>query len=179
MVAVIDTEKDTLTKALSEQYAQNVVSIEEYERILEYINKVETLKEIHTIEKIIQENRSSSEARFLENKGGQRHLSLFSWRNSNIKAVNGSAGSYFSVFGANRIVIRAHDLPEGKTLLNVNSIFGLTEIYVSRNVKIINKTVPVLAGIFAPDDVGSGEETSILYLTGKAVFGNITIRRTE
>jgi hypothetical protein len=52
----IDEEKDTLAKKLSEQYSQNIISVEEYERILEYINKIETKKEINIIEKIIHEN---------------------------------------------------------------------------------------------------------------------------
>jgi len=52
----LDEEKDKLTQVLSEQYSQNIINMEEYERILEYINKIETGKEISIIQKIIQEN---------------------------------------------------------------------------------------------------------------------------
>jgi hypothetical protein len=45
----IDEEKDKLTQKLSEQYSQNIINMEEYERILEYINKIETGKEINII----------------------------------------------------------------------------------------------------------------------------------
>jgi hypothetical protein len=48
----IDEEKDKLAKNLSEQYSHNIISMEEYERILEYINKIETKKEASIIEKI-------------------------------------------------------------------------------------------------------------------------------
>jgi hypothetical protein len=43
-------EKENLVKMLSEQYSQNIINMEEYERMLEYINKIETKKEINIIE---------------------------------------------------------------------------------------------------------------------------------
>jgi ABC-type uncharacterized transport system involved in gliding motility auxiliary subunit len=52
----LDEEKENLTGKLSEHYSQNIITMEEYERILEYINKIETKKEITIIRKIIQEN---------------------------------------------------------------------------------------------------------------------------
>ena len=51
-----DEEKEKLTQKLSEQYALDIINIAEYERLLEYINKIETKKEINFIEKITQEN---------------------------------------------------------------------------------------------------------------------------
>jgi hypothetical protein len=46
----MDGEKDKLAKTLSEQYSRNMIDMEEYERILEYINKIETGKEISILE---------------------------------------------------------------------------------------------------------------------------------
>jgi hypothetical protein len=155
----IDEEKDKLANKLSEQYSQNIINMEEYERILEYINKIETKKETNIIEKIIQENDDENNNErtktindeIIVSKSKERHLSIFSWRTSNVKSINGNGGKYTSFFGANRIIV--DNLPKGRTILNVNSIFGLTEIIVSKNIKIINKTVPIFSGIFSPNEI--------------------------
>jgi hypothetical protein len=180
-----DDEKEKLTKKLSEQYSQNIINMEEYERILEYINKIETKKEINIIEKIIQENSvGNNELLIPQNneiiipKTNEKYLSMFSWRTTNVKPINGNGGKYVSLFRTNRIIV--DNLPKGRTVINVNSIFGLTEIIVSRNIKIINKTVPIFVGVFAPNETNKeNEELPELYIIGKAVFGNITIRTRE
>jgi hypothetical protein len=181
----IDEEKNKLTQKLSEQYSQDIINMEEYERILEYINRIETKKEITIIEKIIQENdvnnnaltvTQNSEILIPENK--EKHLSMFSWRTSNVKPLNGNGGKYISLFGTNRILV--DNLPKGRTVLQVNSIFGLTEIVVSKHIKIINRIVPLFSGIFAPNEINKeGEELPELYILGKAIFGNVTIRTIE
>jgi hypothetical protein len=183
----IDEERGKLIKKLSEHYSQNIISMEEYERILEYINKIETKREINFIEKIIQENNvNNNELTIVQNdeiltsKTKEKHLSVFSWRTTNIKSQNGNGGKYISLFGANRIIVDA--LPRGKTVLNVNSIFGLTEIVVSKNtnIKIINKAIPIFSGIFTPDEINRDDgELPELYITGKVIFGNISVRTIE
>jgi hypothetical protein len=178
----LDAEKNRLVKTLSEQYSQNIINVEEYERILEYINKIETKKEINIIEKIIRENSiENNELTGMQNstitipKTNERYLSVFSWKTSNVKSINGNGGSFISVFGTNRIII--DNVPAGRTTLNVHAVFGLTEIIISKHIKIISKVVPVFSGIFTPDEIsGAGEEPSELYITGKAFFGNITIK---
>jgi hypothetical protein len=180
-----DDEKEKLIKMLSEKYSQNIITTEEYERILEYINKIETKKEITIIEKIILENivnenelsiTPRNEVTTSEKK--EKHLSMFSWRTTNIKPINGNGGEFTSFFGANRIILE--NLSKGKTVLNVNSIFGLTEIITTQDIKIINKAVPIFSGIFMPNEIkGSNEELPELSITGKAVFGNITVKIME
>jgi hypothetical protein len=183
----IDGEKDRLSQKLSEQYSQNVITIEEYERLLEYINKIETGKEISIIEKIIeriiQEDSTRSNELAQNNeitipKTREKHLSMFAWRTANIKPVNGNAGKFTSVFGANRIIIDI--LPVGRTVLNVNAIFGLVEIVVPKNIKITNKAAPMFAGIFTPNEINKRDkDLPELYIIGKAIFGNITVKTTE
>jgi hypothetical protein len=175
----LDEEKNKLTTELSEQYSQSIINMEEYERILEYINKIETTKEVNIIEKIIQENtveNNNDKLIIPQNNVTEKHLAIFSWRSSNIKPLNSDGGKYISIFGTNRIII--DNLPKGRTVINVNSIFGLTEIVVSKNIKIINQTIPIFAGIFAPNEINQeNEELPELYIMGKAIFGNITIIR--
>jgi hypothetical protein len=177
----VDEEKDKLTQKLSEQYSQNIINMDEYERILEYINKIETGKEITIVQKIIQENNALTTAKNNEiiiPKTNEKHLSMFSWRSSNVRPVNGNGGKYMSVFGTNQIIV--DNLPKGRTVINVSSIFGLTEIIVSNNIKITNKIAPVFSGIFSPYGINKeGEDLPELYITGRAVFGNITIKKAE
>ena len=180
---IFNEEKEKLIQILSEQYSKNIIDIEEYERILEYINKIETKKELNIIEKIIHENNNpnNNELIIKENseliipKTKEKHLSVFSWRTSIVKSINGNGGKYLSLFGTNRIIV--DNLPKGKTVLNINSIFGLTEVIVSKDIKVINKTKPIFAGIFVPKELNREvEELPELYIFGKAIFGNITIK---
>jgi hypothetical protein len=178
IMADLDDEKNKLINKLSEQYSQNMIDMEEYERIIEYANKIETKREVRFIEKIINENgqKDNNELLLPGNNRHEKHLAVFSWNSSIVKPSNGNGGMYLSLFGANRIII--DNLPKGKTLINVNAIFGLTEIIVSKEIKIINKIVPVFSGIFAPDEINEQiEEPPELYITGKAIFGEITIVR--
>ena len=167
----IDDEKEQITRALSEQYAQNSISLEEYERLIESVQKISTALELRNIQNIAAED------------GKEKHLSVFSWRSATINPIHGNAGTYASVLGATRITINEHDLPRGKTVLSVHSILGLTEIHVPKSIKIINKTTPFLAVVFAPNDTGergiqNDAEAPELYILGRAILGNITIIRT-
>lgn len=198
--------KERLTQGLSELYAHDAIHIEEYERILEYINKIETEKEAAVIEKIIYEHGNHEapavragapremNGQYVEPYTGGRgiahsqpdasHLSVFSWRSTNVRPVNGDGGAFTSVFGVNRIIVDR--LPQGRTFLHVHSVFGLSEIVVSKGIRITNRAIPVFGGVFmTPPDAGTDEdgdagenaELPELYITGAAVFGNITIVR--
>ncbi|MDR2651116.1 MAG: hypothetical protein LBC68_02200 [Prevotellaceae bacterium] len=178
-----DEEKEKLTKTLSEKYSQNIIGMEEYERIVEYINKIETEKEIAIIKKIITEtiagdNELAATAggdAIMLSKTNEKHLSVFSWRTTTISPVNGNGGQFTSCFGTNRIILE--NLPKGRTILNVNSIFGLTEIIIKQDIKIVNKVTPIFSGIFMPDKINSeNKKLPELYIVGKAVFGNITVK---
>jgi hypothetical protein len=183
----INEEREKLTQELSELYSRNIINLEEYERILEYINKIETKRETSIVEKIIREHtvENNGLAKVQHNeeiiipKTNEKHLSAFSWRTTNLRPLNGNGGKFTSLFGANRIIV--DDLPRGRTIVDVNSIFGLTEIIVSsKNIKITNRTAPIFSGIFMlPETNGEGEKQSELYITGKAIFGNITIKTID
>jgi len=176
----LEEEKTRITEKLSDQYSKNIINLEEYERLLDYVNKIETSKEVAVINNAIQENNAGvdSEMPALPYDNSGKNLTVFSWRTTNIKPKNGNGGKFTSVFGTNRIII--DDLPRGKTVLNIESIFGLTEIVVSQKVKIINKIVPLFSGVFIPDEINDDNDVlPELYLLGKAVFGNVTVIRKK
>jgi hypothetical protein len=170
-------EKENLINDLSDQYSRSLISLEEYEKMIDHVNKIDSVKELKAVQKMTRDN---SDLTVPENN--EEQVTVFSWRSTNAKPVNGNAGKFVCVFGTNQIKIE--DLPAGKTVLHVESIFGLTEILVSKKVKVINKAVPVMSGVFAPNDTEAGDSSDKpdrpeLYITGTAVFGNITIIRTD
>jgi hypothetical protein len=54
----MDQEKERLINILAKQYAQDLIAITEYERLLDFVNKTETNKEIEYIKKIIDTNET-------------------------------------------------------------------------------------------------------------------------
>ena len=172
----IISEKEKLTNTLSDQYSRNIISLDEYEKMIDLVNKADTERDIMAVEKMVY---AYSDMMIPEKKSkGREHVTIFSWRSNTIKPVNGNAGAYVCIFGTNQIKI--DDLPKGKTVLNVESIFGLTEIIVPKKIKVINTTVPIFAGIFIPDEADSGgEDRPELHISGTAIFGNITIIRRD
>ncbi|MFP3040766.1 hypothetical protein LQZ19_02985 [Treponema primitia] len=112
-------------------------------------------------------------------KISEKHVSLFAWRTSDVTSLNGNGGKYSSLFGVNQIIVE--NIPKGRTVINVNAVFGLVEIIVSKDIKIINKTVPIFSGIFQPKitEENIDKDRPELYITGKAVFGNITIKNSR
>jgi hypothetical protein len=178
----MDEQRENLTQKLSQQYALNMINIEEYERLLEYVNRIETPKELSIVQGIIHENNANNsivpiteQSEIVVPQDADRHMSVFSWRTSNVRPVNGNGGRYMSVFGTNQIIVDS--LPPGRTVINVDSVFGLTEIIVPANIKITNKIAPIFAGVFSPaNETGEDDALSELYLVGKAVFSNITIK---
>jgi len=185
-----DEEKSRLTEKSSDLYSAGIINIEEYERLIEYINKIETKKEIAIIDGFVQGYNSSNvnHAPVREDASGNRgipaknknankeHIAVFSWRTSNLEPVNGRGGKFVSIFGANRIIV--DNLPPGKTVLKTETVFGLTEIVVSRNIRVTNKAEAVFAGVFGADEANGGDpDVPELVIKGDVVFGGLSIIR--
>jgi len=190
-------EKEKLTHELSDQYSRSIISLEEYEKMIDSVNKIESVRELRDVQRMALSNSELS----LPKDPGQKHVTVFSLRSVTLDPVNGNAGKYTCVFGTNQI--KVNDLPQGKTFLRVDAVFGLTEIYVPKKVKLINNVIPifgmteivvpkknklikniisVMSGTFPPNadkEKEPDDNSPELYITGKAVFGNITIIRTD
>ena len=193
LVINVDDEKTRLTEKISEHYARNVINIEEYERLVEYVSKIETKKEVSIIETMIQGYSSINSAspagygsadeapvkndrQEIKKRDKREHVTIFSMRTTNIQPINGRAGKFTNVFGANKIIV--DNLPPGRTVMKLEIVFGLTEIVVARNIRIINNTEPVFAMVSCPDDTDSWEgNCPELLIKGEVVFGNVTIIR--
>jgi hypothetical protein len=56
IMKTLEDKKEEITEELSKQYSLNKISLEEYERLIEYAHKIETEKELIILEKIVNEN---------------------------------------------------------------------------------------------------------------------------
>jgi len=171
-MADIITERENLTLMLSDQYSKSIISLDEYEKMIDLVNRTETTRDVMTVKNLVS---SYSEISASESKS-KEHTTVFSWRSTTIKPLGGNAGKFTCVFGTNQIII--DDLPKGKTTMDVEAVFGLTEIIVPKKIKVVMDVVPVFSGIFIPAETDHGmenEDISELYIKGQAVFGNITV----
>jgi len=170
----VTEEKEKLTQALTEQYSKSIISLDDYESMIERVTKADSLQELRIVQKQLGENCELTP--YDDNDNAREQKTVFSWRNVTAKSINGNAGNFSNVFGTTQIKI--NDLPAGNTTLKIKTVFGLIEIYVPKNVKIENNITPVFSGIFTPDIDERDDCKSVLKITGKSVFGNVTIIRT-
>jgi hypothetical protein len=172
--------KEKLTQKISEQYSQNIINMEEYERILEYINKIETKKELGFIEKIIAENNNEFKIdkhdEINRSKIYDVHFSMFSSGTIDLKSINDD--KLINLFSENKILIE--NIPPGRTTLNVGSILSEVEIIIGENIKVTNKTVSILSEVHASKKINSGNnEAAELYIVGVAILANIKIKTID
>ncbi|MDR2730544.1 MAG: hypothetical protein LBB81_06570 [Treponema sp.] len=174
MMIDVTKEKEKLINALSDQYSKSIISLSDYESMADKVNKIDSFKELRIVQKYVEENCGIT----LYDDNEHKYVSIFSWRNITAKSINGNAGKFKSVFGGTQIKI--DDLPPGITTLNVDVVFGLIEIFVPKNIKLVNKVTPVFSGIFVSNigDHNESDDRPVLHITGKSVFGNVTVIRT-
>jgi len=181
MVDVIE-EKEKLINILSEQYSKSVINLSDYESIVDRVNKVDSLKALRIVQKDVAETcelkLDYNENNYNDNnqKNVTEYASIFSWRNITAKSINGNAGKFKSVFGGTQVKIDS--LPSGITVINTEAVFGTIEIFVPKNVRVVNEVTPVFGSVIASNTVEQDNNFSELHITGKAVFGSIIVVRT-
>ena len=182
--AFLEQEKDRLTEKSSELYSTSIITVDEYERLIEYINKVETKKEISVIDNIIRGCAGSAheapepvyrETSVFKRHDKYEHTAVFSSQTSYLEPINGKGGKFISIFGTNKIIV--DNLPPGRTVVKIESIFGMTEIVVSRNIRVTIKADTVFSGVFTPNESYKDPAMPELLIKGEVIFGNLTITR--
>jgi hypothetical protein len=183
LINKFDEEKSKLTEKLSQQYSHNKISLEEYERLIEYIHKTETGKELAIVEKIIEENDSINSIEINEKKIDKNdkriknHYTILSSQKTSGSIIN-ETDKFISILGDNHIAINDNDLRENETIVHINSILGETVIHVSENIIVINKATPILGGVWIDEKIDNreldGKKKLIIY--GNAILGNITVK---
>ena len=189
---IVEERKEKAIQDLSDSYAKNRLPLEEYERLVEYINKIESERELIVVEKIVAEYRGNDMAgeapnapfyddddepdRYRNHSAAGNSLTVLSSR-----VLNGplrSGAQYVSILGSTVIKVRKEDLPKRRTTLDVVSILGECVVYVEPGIRVVNNAIPILGGSWTNGKVNKqardgGPE---LVISGAALLGNITVK---
>jgi len=190
---IVEERKEKAIENLSDSFAKNKLPLEEYERLVEYIQKIESERELIVVEKMVAEYGGSEAPKSAyggndlpddddEDDNYQRpehqgsSLTVLSSRT--ISGPVESGMQFVSILGSEHIKIRKADLSRRKTVLNVVSILGESVISVESGIRVSNRAVPVLGGSWTDRKVErnavAGEPE--LVISGAALLGNITIK---
>ena len=194
---IIEERKEKAIETLSTSYAKNRMPLEEYERLVEYINKIESERELVVVEKIVAEyseaeapdtsaDTAGAEASRYEDddedevfhpryhSGG--NLTIFSSRTFHGPVKSGS--ELISIFGSCRMKVKKADLRKHRTNLEAVAVFGECSIYVEPGIRVINKVTPILgnAGVSNKVEKLTRNGDPEIVITGAAVFGDISVK---
>ena len=190
---IIEERKEKAIDTLSASYAKNRLPLEEYERLAEYINKIESERELAVVEKIVAEYDEKDAPDntdweqpvddYDEDDTGynspQRHnVALLSSRVFTGPVKSGS--QFVSMLGSQRIKIRKVDLKSGRTFLEIVTILGDSVIYVEEGIRVTIKAVPILGSAWVNEKVNralrgkTGEKE--LVINGAALLGSINVK---
>ncbi|MDR2150695.1 MAG: hypothetical protein LBO67_07800 [Spirochaetaceae bacterium] len=182
----IEQEKEKLINILSTQYSHNLIAIDEYERLLDFVNKTETNKEIEYIRKIIDTNETYSlkathptDLNKTENKPPLKKPQGYTMpvvfknrlsRKRDVKTIKIIGGTY---------ELRLHDIdfPNNWLTLKLKIISGEMIIYIPYNVSVENNVCFYGGDTFMnkPVNVNNDEVKNKLVIAGTVMGGNLYI----
>jgi hypothetical protein len=192
---IIEERKDKAIENLSDSFAKNKLPLEEYERLVEYIQKIESERELVVVENIVREYAAEyggsespkektyayeedDEVDYYPNHAPLQGSSLAIFSSRTISGPVKSGMQFVSIFGSVHIKVRKADLEKRKTVLNVVSILGESVISVESGIMVSNRAVPILGGAWTDQkverDAGAGGPE--LVIEGAALLGNITVK---
>jgi hypothetical protein len=191
---IVEERKEKAIESLSDSFAKNKLPLEEYERLVEYINKIESERELVVVEKIVREYGAGYDASdaSLANDNDEDEVDdyhgydHFSQSGSNLTFLSSrnfsgplkSGAQFVSILGSEHIKIRKSDLEKRRTVLNVVSILGESTISVESGIRVINRAVPILGGAWTDRKVNdhTRQGDAELIISGAALLGNITVK---
>ena len=190
---IIDERKQKSVETLSVSYAKNRLPLEEYERLVEYINKIESERELMVVEKIVaeysvQEQPASGktkppsyydeeDANYPERNYNNSKENITVLSNRTFQGPVKSGSQYISILGTEKLIIRKSDLQSHQTVLNLFSILGESIIYVEPGIEVINRVVPILGNSEIKFKGNTGDRE--LIISGAAILGNITVKQLK
>jgi hypothetical protein len=189
---IVEERKGRAIESLSASFAENRLPLEEYERLAEYIHKIESERELLVVEKIVAEYGGDS------GPGGSARAEGGPWAGDDeghqpgayartkltILSARSFAGplepgaQFVSILGSGTIRIRREDLRCRRTLVQVISLLGDSLILVEPGIRVISQAIPILGNATTDHRVGKAAEGSApeLVIGGAALLGNITVR---
>ena len=187
---IVEERKEKAIETLSDSYANNRLPLEEYERLVEYINKIESERELVVVEKIVAEynveDTAEKPARYddddtdnepvIFNRQLSNNLTVLSSRN--LTGPLKSGAQFVSILGSTQIKVRIADLGKKRTVLNVVSFLGDNTIFVEPGIRVTAKAMPIMGSVEVSQKVErmaeSGEPE--LVISGAALLGNISVK---
>jgi len=179
IIETFDERKDKIVEKLSSEYSLNHISLEEYERLIEYSHKIETEQEFRILEKIIEESKSARTADYagtVSNNIKKEYTTILSSRQTTGPVTN---GNFVNILGSHQIILKEEDLINRETVFNVTVLLGSIEISVPNNVEVINNAVPLLANVSINENVGTGDAVKKLIINGSVILGSIDVKRKK
>jgi hypothetical protein len=186
---IVEERKEEAIENLSDSFAKNKLPLEEYERLVEYIHKIESERELIVVEKMVAEYGGSElpKKNVYEDDDDEvdkydppehQGSSLAILSSRTISGPVKSGMQFVSILGSEHIKIRKADLSRRKTVLNVVSILGESVIAVESGIRVSNRAVPVLGGAWTDRKVekNADKEEPELVISGAALLGNITVK---
>ena len=189
---IVEERKGKAVESLSDSFAKNKLPLEEYERLVEYINKIESERELVVVEKIVAEyGKDETRPAFEDNDDEEpeyypRHNNNFSVSGSNLTVLSSrtfsgplkSGASFVSLLGSSHIVVRRSDLTKKKTTLDVVAILGDTVISVESGIRVSNRSIAILGGSWVDKkaEKQARNDDPEIVITGAAILGNITVK---
>jgi hypothetical protein len=185
---IIEERKEKAIENLSDSFAKNKLPLEEYERLVEYIQKIESERELIVVEKMVAEyggselpkEKTYEDDDEVDDYPRQTHqgssLTILSSRTVSGPVESGM--QFVSILGSEHIKIRKADLSRRKTVLNVVSILGETVIFAESGIKVSNQAIPILGGAWTDSKLERNAESGApeLIISGAALLGNITVK---
>jgi hypothetical protein len=179
----IEQERERLTNILSTQYSQSLIAIDEYERLLDFVNKTETNKEIEYIRKIIDTNETYA-LKATHIVKSENKLQIKNQQNNNIPVMFRSKLSKKRdvkeiKFISGTYELRLHDIdfPDNWLTLKLKIISGDIIIYIPYNVSVEN-SVRFYDGDMIMNNmanISNDEIKNKLVLTGTVMAGHLYI----
>lgn len=104
---------------------------------------------------------------------------VFSGGKRRINAPNFLGGEVFAIFGGFHVDLRGSEIPSGRAVLDLNSIFGGTELIVPETWRVTLKGMGIFGGFedkTMPPNPQPGVIAPELVVTGSSIFGGAQVR---
>jgi len=180
---ILEERKEKAIESLSTSFAKNRLPLEEFERLVEYINKTESERELIIVEKIVAEFGENGAESFVgaDEPHDEQHHSINNLTVLSSRTFSGplkSGSQFVSILGSGCIKIRKAHLKRQQTVLNVISILSDYVIMVESGIRVINNAVPILGGSKINSKVDKEAEAGgpELVISGTALLGDINVK---
>ena len=171
----LDERKNKITERLSTVYSVNLISIEEYERLIEYSQKIETEKELSILEKIVEGYNVAeinSEKKTIPDNIEKNFASILSSRKISGPMVDSIISN---ILGDIKITLTEEDLINKETTFNVSIILGSLKIIVPDSINVICNAIPLLGEVSIKGNRNNAYGKKLI-IKGNIILGDITVR---